>query len=149
MMARKGWADGERGLRPVWARSRDGGGSLILGLYLIALGVFIWLGQQGLIDRTFWRDGWPWILVVIGAGTLLSARSASRVSDGVFFVLLGVWFLIVESKWHGLTWRNSWPLILVAIGASVVAKALAGMFLPEKQPRRMRETSRKEDDPDA
>lgn len=149
MMARKSWAGGERGPRLVWAWSLDRrGGSLILGLYLIALGVFMWLHQQGLIDRSFWREGWPWILVLIGIGTLATARSASRVGNGVFLTLFGAWFLIVNSEWHGLTWRNGWPLVLVTIGASIVAQGLAGMFLPEEQPKRaaVDDTTRKEDD---
>lgn len=144
---RKSWASGDRGL--VWiGRLDQRGGSLILGLYLIAVGVFVWLDQQGYIDRYFWRNGWPWILVVIGVISLATARSASRVGDGVFLMLLGAWFMIVKSEWQGLTFRNGWPLILVAIGASVVAKALAGVFLPEKQPKRAvtGDTTGKEDD---
>jgi len=154
-MARKSWAGDDRGPRFVWAwRDRRGGrrgGSLILGLCLIALGVFIWLGQQGLNERGFWRDNWPWILITIGVVTLATARSASRVGTGVFWGLLGAWFLIVKSEWHGLTLRNGWPLVLVAIGASVMAQAVAGLFLPEEQPKRLAvdETNRKEDDRDA
>lgn len=148
-MARKSWAGDERGPHVVraWAFDRRGGG-LILGLYLIGLGVFMWLHQQGLISRGFWRDNWPWIPVVIGTITLATARSASRVGNGVFFGLLGAWFLIVKSEWHGLTWRNGWPLVLVAIGGSVVAQAVAGLFLPEEQPKGVAvdETNRKEDD---
>jgi hypothetical protein len=146
-MTRKTWSGDDRGL--IWvARLDRRGGGLGMGLLLIGLGVFILLGQQGLLDRELLRAHWPWILVIVGFGTLLTARSSSRVGDGVFVALLGGWFLIMKSEWQGLTWRNGWPLVLVAIGASFVAKALAGVFLPEKQPRRVPadDTTGKEDD---
>lgn len=150
MMERRRW--GERSPHLVWGWKLDQkSGSLVLGLYLVVLGVFVWLGQQGLIERGFWRDHWPCILIAIGAGTLATARSASRVGNGVFFALVGVWFLILKSEWHGLTWRTGWPLILVAIGISVLAQGLAGLFLPEEQPKRLPsgEARGKEGDPHA
>lgn len=134
-MVRKGWADGD-GPRFVWAWRLDRRrGNFLLGVYLVALGVFLLLLQQGIIDRYFWREGWPWILIVIGSATLLAARTASTVGNGVFTGLLGVWFLIVTTEWRGLTWRNGWPLVLVVIGASIVTQGLAGLFLPEQQPK--------------
>jgi hypothetical protein len=150
MMTRRTWRRGRGGAVWGWELDRRGG-SLVLGLYLMGLGVFMWLHQQGIIGRGFWREGWPWILVAVGAITLASARSASRVGNGVFLALLGGWFMVVKSHWHGLTIRNAWPLILVVIGVSVVMQALAGLFLPEEQPKKrvaVDETSGEEDDRD-
>ena len=131
--------------RTHWARGRGGGpvvrglfiagrsGSVAFGLILITLGVVLWLQQQGLITRGFWQHGWPWLIVLLAFIQIATARSASRLGDGVSFALLGVWLVIVASHWHGLTWRNSWPLSMAAIGAGIVTHAIAGLFLPESQ----------------
>jgi hypothetical protein len=110
-------------------------GNLGFGLILISLGVVLWLEQQGLITGDFWRHGWPWLIVLLAFIQITTARSASRLGDGVSFALIGVWMLMVESNWHGLTWRNSWPLSLAAIGAGIVVHAIARLFLPESQAR--------------
>jgi hypothetical protein len=69
--------------------------------------------------------------VAIASIQILTATTAGRLADGVFFGCIGVWLVLVESRWHGLTYGNSWPLTLVAVGASYVVKAIAGSFLPE------------------
>ena len=137
------------------ARAREGGpvvrglfiagrsGNVGFGLILITVGVVLWLQQQGLITHGFWRHGWPWFVVLLAAIQIATARSASRLGDGVSFALFGVWLLMVESHWHGLTWRNSWPLALAAMGVGIVTHAIAGLFLPESQCRAVRD--RKED----
>jgi hypothetical protein len=103
----------------------------------IAAGVMALLAQQGVIPHHFWRHGWPWIIVVISAVQVVTAATASRLADGVFFGLIGGWLVLVESNWHGLTYANSWPLTLVAVGASYVVKALASSFMPEGSRVRM------------
>jgi hypothetical protein len=108
-------------------------GSVGFGLILIALGVVLWLEQQGLIPDGFWRHGWPWLIVLLAMIQIATARSASRLGDGVSFALLGGWLLMVESHWHGLTWRNSWPLALAAMGVGIVTHAIAGLFMPDVQ----------------
>jgi hypothetical protein len=129
------------------ARGREGGpvfrglciagrsGNVGFGLILITVGVVLWLQQQGLIPDGFWRHGWPWFIVMLAVIQIATARSASRLGDGVSFALLGGWVLMVESHWHGLTWGNSWPLALAAMGVGIVTHAIAGLFLPESQGR--------------
>ena len=114
-------------------------GNFGFGLALVALGVLLTVQQLGLMPDGFWRDGWPWVIVFLGAVQVVTARTAGGIGDGVSFALLGVWLLMVESHWYGLTWRNSWPLALAAIGAGIVVHAIAGMFLPESQAKGGRE----------
>ena len=131
-----------RGLRRggtdhIWGIVLEGRrGGLAFGLILVGIGVVLLLEQQGLIAKGFWLYSWPWFLIIPSAVQLATARTASRVGSAVLFGLFGCWFIMVQSHWHGLAWANSWPLNLVAIGASIVAQAVAGVFLPEKLPRR-------------
>jgi hypothetical protein len=118
--------------RVMWGLQLSGrSGRFAMGVILIALGTLALLAQQGIIAHEFWRHGWPWIIIFIASVQVATARSAQRLADGVCFGLIGVWLLLVETHWRGLTYSNSWPLTLVAVGTAHVVKALAGSFLPE------------------
>src|SRR3989442_5072051 len=129
--------DGET--RLLWGLQLSGrSGRFAMGVFLIALGTLALLGQQGIIAHGFWRHGWPWIIVILAAVQIATAWSAQRLADGVCFGLIGVWLVLVESHWHGLTYSNSWTLTLVAVGAGHVVNALASSFLPEGPRMRLR-----------
>ena len=109
--------------------------SVAWGLILIVLGVVLWMEQQDLIPRGYWRHGWPWLIIIMSAIQLVTAHSAHRLGDAVTFGLIGVWCLLVTSHWHGLTWINSWPLSLVAVGVGMLSRVVAGMFLDDSRDR--------------
>ena len=138
-----------REYRLMWGLRMCGrNGRFVMGMLFVGIGVVVLLAQQGIISNEFWRHGWPWIIVVISAAQIVTAGSAGRLSDGVFFGLIGAWLLLVEAHWLGFTYANSWPLTLVAIGASYMVKAVAGTFLPERTSWRVRigDRERKEGD---
>lgn len=110
-------------------------GSLAFGLILVTLGIVLYLEQQNLLPPGFWRHGWPWIIVLLGGIQVLTARSANRLGDGVSFAMIGLWLVVVEMHWRGLTYGNSWPLTLAAMGAGIVAHAIASLFMPERHDR--------------
>jgi hypothetical protein len=135
-MARIRRAFRQGGTDHIWGLALEGrSGGVGFGLILIGIGVVLWMEQQGLMPPGFWRSGWPWILIILSAVQLVTARTASRIGSAVFFGLIGGWFLLVLAHWHGFTWWNAWPLTLVAAGASTLAQAVAGMFLPERTPK--------------
>ena len=121
-------------------------GNAGFGITLIALGVVLTLQQLGLVTRAFWSEGWPWIIVFFAMIQIVTARTASRLGDGVSFALLGGWLLLVQSHWHGLTWRNSWPLALAAMGTGMVVHAIAGLFMPGSRARVLEERKEGESD---
>lgn len=102
------------------------------GLILLTLGGMFLLSNVGLVDRGLIKQWWVVFPIVFGIGRLVSARTAKAVSEGVFLLLIGVWFLIAVTEWMGLTWRSSWPLALIAVGASTLAEAIAGAFMPKR-----------------
>ena len=116
----------------VYYRSRRRRHGVILGLLLVGLGAAL------MVDRLpGWHYGSPWSwwsLWVIGLGVVRIATMdrPKDLADGVFFVLLGGWFWLVQTGWHGLTWANSWSLVLIAVGASMVVHALAARWMPRR-----------------
>jgi hypothetical protein len=120
-------------------------GSFGFGLILIAIGVVLTLQQQGFITRGFWKEGWPWIIVFMAAIQIITARTASRLGDGVSFALLGGWMLLIQSHWHGFTWRNSWPIALAAMGVGIVVHVIAGLFMKESRAKVLEEGKEDQD----
>ena len=104
---------------------------VLFGVCLIALGVVLMLGQLHVLPGGFWLYGWAYFVIAFGVARLATARTAHAVGNGVMLTLLGAWFLLVRTGWHGLTLHNSWPLAVVAVGAAMVARAIAGAFLPD------------------
>jgi hypothetical protein len=115
-------------------------GRLFWGLALIAVGVFLMLERiGGLPEWMYDYSWWGGIVVLLGLGTIVTARRAESVGSGITFVLLGVWFLAVTNRMYGLSWSNSWPLALVAAGAGTLGHAIAANWLPDtRRERRIR-----------
>jgi hypothetical protein len=120
------------------------GGNAGWGLILIAFGVVLLLVQLGVITHGFWRHGWPWIAIAVGAGQVALGRTAQALGSGVTTVLMGGWALAAETGWHGLTWFNSWPVSLVAIGAGMVTRWAASYVMPDRMRLPRREPSGEE-----
>jgi hypothetical protein len=120
------------------------GGNAGWGLILIAFGVVLLLVQLGVITHGFWRHGWPWIAIGVGAGQAALGRTAQALGSGMTTVLMGGWALAAEAEWHGLTWHNSWPLALVAIGAGMVTRWAASFVMPDPVRRSRRGPSGEE-----
>ena len=114
-------------------RAKDPEVSIFEGLTLVAIGVVFLLSQFGLLPLEFWRSGWPYLVIALGAIQLVVARSPRRVGSGVMTVLCGLWFLIAQRETYGLTWMNSWPLAFVAIGLGMVARAIAARVMYGKE----------------
>lgn len=104
------------------------------GLVILSMGAMFLLINAGVLDKTILSTWWVVLPVVFGAARLVMARSAKAVSEGVFLVLIGAWFIVAVTNWKGLTWSTSWPLALVAVGGSSLAEAIASWFLPKRAP---------------
>lgn len=114
-------------------RAKDPEVSIFEGLVLVAIGVVFLLSQFGWLPLEFWRSGWPYVVIALGAIQLVVARSPRRVGSGVMTVLFGFWFLIAQREMYGLNWYRSWPLAFVAIGTGMVARAIAARVMYGKE----------------
>jgi len=100
--------------------------------------LFVGLGAALLLDRmpelhlgSPWT-WWPFFVVALGFARLVTAGRPKDVGDGVMFMLIGGWFWVAQTGWHGFTWGNSWPLALIAVGLGMVTTALAGKVMPPR-----------------
>ena len=93
------------------------------GVLVIAIGVYFMLRNFSTFDIPSLGDLWPLIIIVFGVMQLLTQRKPSDIEGGVFFTLLGLWFLAVEMGWWGLRWSTGWPLILVIWGVGAILRA--------------------------
>lgn len=103
---------------------------LVMGVIVLALGVVFLLDNLGVTGARGALAYWPAILILVGGGKLLRARSVPQAVAGSVWTLAGTWLLlnnldvIDRSFWSAL--RTYWPLILVAVGLSILWRALQG-----------------------
>jgi hypothetical protein len=97
---------------------------LVLGMFIIALGVLFTLDNLHVIVAGDFLRFWPVVFVAIGAARVAEARTPGRVVVGGLWILVGGALL---GRQMGLLPRNIleyWPLVLVALGAYVVWQSL-------------------------
>ncbi|HEX3684110.1 MAG TPA: DUF5668 domain-containing protein [Bryobacteraceae bacterium] len=95
---------------------------LFIALLLIAAGTLLFLSNLGLLPEfNFWAF-WPLILVVGGAGKLVSDHSRTGQAIGIVLIAAGSLFLLVSlGILHIRAHDDSWPLSLLLIAAGALA----------------------------
>ncbi len=97
----------------------------MIGIVLIVLGAAFILMNLGFIEHIPLSRFWPVILIMIGLGKLIQSDNGKGRWDGIWLLLLGVWFQLVTLRLFGFTYRNSWPLVLIVWGVYLTGAALA------------------------
>jgi hypothetical protein len=97
---------------------------ILFGSLLIVLGLVFIMRNVGLIEHVPLARFWPVILMLIGIGRLLQAENGKERWDGVWLLVLGMWFQCVTLHVFDMTYRNSWPLLLILGGIHMSGKAL-------------------------
>jgi Domain of unknown function (DUF5668) len=94
------------------------------GIVFILVGLAFLLDQLRVIHLGAWAlDWWRWwpaVVILIGIANMLTPLRPKHISNGLFMVMLGVWFFICQNEWHGFTFRTGWPLVIIGMGISVV-----------------------------
>ena len=71
---------------------------------------------------------WPFVMIAFGLSRLLAATSGSEHPSsrwpGVWFIYLGLWFLVNEFRVLGLWYTTSWPLLIVGAGIGMIWRAI-------------------------
>ena len=93
---------------------------LVLGVTIMAAGVFLALDNLGILDSSLFFRYWPLAFVMLGI-LKLSAPS-SRQSGGVFWIVIGV-ALLAFTTGH-MNFQRLWALLLVFVGGSIAWRAL-------------------------
>ena len=93
---------------------------LVLGVTVMAAGVFLALDNLGLVDSGLFFRYWP--LAFVALGILKLTTSSPQHSGGVFWIVVGV-ALLAFTTGH-MNFQRLWALLLVFIGGSIAWRAL-------------------------
>src|SRR5271156_1641456 len=106
---------------------------LLIGAFLVLMGLLLALHQLGWVEADHLMRFWP-VLVILYGLTILQ-RGGRGVIHGSILVLIGSWLLL--NTLHLLTlmpWQFLWPLILVAVGAQFLMRGCAPRQRPAPPP---------------
>lgn len=106
--------------------SRSVPGQIIIGVFVIGLGLMFLLDNLNIIDFHQVSQYWPALVILFGAAKLIDADTPhERMVFGII-TLVGVALLLNRMGLDFIRVRNIWPLVLIAVGAAVVYKAVTG-----------------------
>lgn len=103
---------------------REGSPRLILGIFLMALGVLFTLGNLRIIDARQYLKYWPVVLIAVGLSKLAAPGPRGKVG-GVIWLLVGAWLLASNLDLVSVSFWSLWPGILfVFLGGALALGAL-------------------------
>ena len=104
------------------ARSHSPLKHVAAGLVLMGIGVIYLLGNMGYLDVRQVFAFWPVILIIFGAVKIVESRDHGRTA-GIFWVVIGLLFLLGSFGIIRMTFRELWPILLIGIGALMLWRA--------------------------
>ena len=100
---------------------------LVVGLFIIAVGVLVTLDNLGIADADRYFRYWPIALILIGLQKLAHSRSGMGGAFGGFVITLaGVWLLLEETALVRVSFWDLWPMLLVFFGGYLVWQGATG-----------------------
>ena len=107
-------------------------GKLALGVALLLVGVLSFSDYIDVLDlREIWRF-WPVLLIFIGASSEFDALRQRKPGGGYILVAIGVWMLVANHHWFGLTHRTAMPLGIAVAGLGLILHALVDVPVQTK-----------------
>lgn len=102
-------------------RRRSTAGSLVVGLFLIALGALFLADNVGYdVPGSVWKY-WPFLLLAMGVARFAFGDGDDDRRGGYWLIATGLYGWIAVFGLFGLGWGTAWPIMLVAVGVSMVA----------------------------
>ena len=113
-------------------RQRDPASQMVVGLFVVALGMVFLLDNLGWLDLDFTLHLWPTALIFFGVLKIVQTRTTSGAIVGGALILVGGMILLKETGFISISWRSLWPVLLIAAGLSVVFRSSTGhsLFAP-------------------
>jgi uncharacterized membrane protein YuzA (DUF378 family) len=103
------------------------GAHILVGSCLVLAGGALVLENLGVINiGSVWRF-WPIVLIGLGIVRIREATSRREQGAGVFFLLLGLWFMASIMHICGATFADTWPVLFIVVGVSMIWKSLPGI----------------------
>jgi predicted membrane protein len=113
-------------------RQKNPASQMIIGLFVVAVGMAFLLDNLGWLDFNFTLHLWPTALIFFGVLKVVQTRTPSGAIVGGALILVGGVVLLNETGLISVGWRSLWPLLLIAAGLSVVFKSSNGRSLLEQ-----------------
>jgi predicted membrane protein len=93
---------------------------LLMGLFIIAIGVLFTLDNLGIVHAHRYLRYWPAGLIVIGILKVWQSRATGGAFAGLLFIVAGGWLLLEMFHVVTINFADLWPLVLVFFGAWLV-----------------------------
>ncbi|MFS2007890.1 LiaI-LiaF-like domain-containing protein [Duganella sp. CT11-25] len=99
---------------------------VIIGLFVIVVGLLFLLDNLGWVDLDFRLHVWPTALMFFGVLKLVQTRTRSGMIVGGALVAIGGLVLLKETGLIYISWRTLWPVLMIVAGVAVVFKSTGG-----------------------
>jgi drug/metabolite transporter (DMT)-like permease len=115
-------------------KSSKSDGRLIAGIILLIVGGVLLIERGMYLDYSLW-DIVALVAVAGGALAVVFARISSDYREGVWWILMGIWFYISINKIGGYGFGETWPVILIILGINELWKSTErrGRYIPSRE----------------
>jgi predicted membrane protein len=111
-------------------RERNPATQMIIGLFVIGVGMLFLLDNLGWLDLDLRIHIFPTILIGAGILKVLQTRTQSGVVVGGCLILAGCLFMLKAMGYLNIDWRTLWPLFMIGAGVAVVVKSNINRHAP-------------------
>lgn len=100
---------------------------LMMGVFIVALGLLFTLDNLGLAHAGDFTRYWPAGLIALGLVKLYDARDGHGGAVGGFIItLIGLWLLLENTVDIRISFHDMWPMLLVFVGGYLVWRGVEG-----------------------
>lgn len=114
-------------------RDRNPATQMVIGLFVIGLGMLFLLDNLGWLDLDLRVHILPTILIGAGILKVLQTRTQSGIVVGGVMIAAGSLIMLKELGFIDISWRTLWPLLLIGAGVAVVVKSTVNRSALEQQ----------------
>ena len=100
------------------------GHHLFSGFIFVLIGLVFLLGNMGFLNVNAVLRFWPVILIAVGLFKLAESRDDYRSGSGVFWVVVGLLFLMSNFNILRIAFRDIWPILLIGVGSLMLWRSV-------------------------
>lgn len=104
--------------------SQTASAQIVVGLFVVAIGVLFLLDNLGLFPFGHAIGFWPLALIVGGAALMVSDNKRSSRRAGTILAVVGVVLLLQRLGFLDVSWRVVWPLMMIVAGGLILYRTL-------------------------
>ncbi|WP_202424030.1 LiaI-LiaF-like domain-containing protein [Duganella lactea] len=113
-------------------RERNPATQMIIGLFVIGIGMLFLLDNLGWVDLDLRVHIVPTVLIGVGILKVLQTRTQSGVIVGGALIVVGALIMLKSLGFLHIDWRTLWPLLLIGAGVAVVIKSTMQRASPQQ-----------------